>query len=437
MKPTNQSNTFNAGRLSRRDFIKTSAASAASAAVLLAGSSRAYAAGADTIRIGLIGCGGRGTGATLNAFSAAENIELVALADVFPDRLNKARDSFKEKLGDACKVTDDTAFQGFDAFQKLINLEQVNYVILATPPHFRPEHFAAAINAGKNVFTEKPVAVDPVGIRSFIKSGELAQQKGLAVVAGTQRRHQACYQDIIRRIHDGQIGEIVGGQVYWMCGGLWSHPREPNWSDMEYQLRNWLYYTWLSGDHIVEQHVHNIDIMNWAMGAHPVKCLAMGGRQVRTQEIFGNIFDHFAVEFEYPNGARVNCKCQQIDGCPHRVNERIVGAKGIANESTLWDHQGQVIFKHEQDAQKDKDPYIQEHADLIASIRNGQPLNEARQVAESTMSAIMGRMSAYTGRELSWDWVMNASKLELGPQAYEFGPLPVMSVAVPGQTKLV
>jgi len=428
-----QFNTFNTS-CSRREFFKTSAASAASAAVLLAGTSRAFAAGDDTIRIGLIGCGGRGRGAAENALNAAENVEIVALADVFPERLKDARNHFKNKRGDACKVTDDTAFLGFDAFQKLINLQQVNYVILATPPHFRPQHLAAAVNAGKNVFTEKPVAVDPVGIRTFIKAGELAKQKGLAIVAGTQRRHDASYQEITRRIHDGQIGEIVGGQVYWMQSGLWSHQRQPNWSDMEYQLRNWLYYTWLSGDHIVEQHVHNIDVMNWAMGAHPVKCIAMGGRQVRTAEVYGNVFDHFSVEFEYPNGARVASKCQQIDGCVSRVSENIVGTKGLADGRTLYDQKRNVTFKFDKQY---TNPYVQEHKDLIASIRKGQPLNEARQVAESTMAAIMGRMSAYTGRELSWEWAMNASKLDLRPDTYEFGPLPVQPVAVPGKTKLL
>jgi predicted dehydrogenase len=322
---------------------------------------------------------------------------------------------------------------GFDAYKKVLGVPGINMVILATPPHFRPEHLRAAIEAGKNVFMEKPVAVDPAGVRIVIEASEQAKAKGLAIVAGTQRRHQACYIEVMKRIHDGAIGEIVAAQCYWNQGGLWVNDRQPDWTDMETQCRNWLYYTWLSGDHITEQHVHNLDVVNWALGAPPVKCMGMGGRQVRTEPQFGNIFDHFAIEYEYPNGARVMSMCRQIEGCADRVGERIVGTKGIAVPED-GEITGEKPYKFED---RGRNPYVQEHADLIASIRSGKPLNEGRTVAESTMNAIIGRMSTYTGRELKWDWAMNASKLRLGPEKYEFGPLPVEEIAVPGKTKLI
>jgi predicted dehydrogenase len=331
-------------------------------------------------------------------------------------------------------VTKDTSFTGFDAYKKVLACD-IDMVILATPPHFRPEHLAAAVEAGKHVFMEKPVAVDPVGVRWVIESSEAAAKKGLAVVAGTQRRHQEHYLEVMKRIHNGDMGELVSGQCYWNQDGLWVKKKRPEWSDMEWQCRNWLYFTWLSGDHIVEQHVHNIDVINWAMGSHPVECLGMGGREVRTGSEYGNIFDHFAVEFKYPNGARVLSMCRQIDGCAGQVSERVAGTNGTCyTDGSNGYIEGPNAYKYEG---KSPSPYVQEHADLIAGIRQGRPLNEGRRVAESVMTAIMGRMSAYTGRALQWDWVMNASKLDLRPPKYEFGDLPVRPVAIPGKTELV
>ena len=266
----------------------------------------------------------------------------------------------------------------------------------------------------------------------FAASSELAAKKGLAIVAGTQRRHEQKYLETLKRIHDGAVGELVGGQCYWNQGDLWVIKQTPEMSDMEWQCRNWLYFSWTSGDHIVEQHVHNIDVMNWAFGATPVKVMGMGGRQVRTAPEYGNIFDHFAVEFEYPNGARVMSMCRQIKGCADRVEEKIVGTKGHA--FGYGEIAGPNAWKFEGD---EPNPYVVEHTDLIASIRDGQPLNEGKRLAESTMCAIMGRMSAYTGRAISWDWAMNASKLDLFPAKLEFGPHPVDPVAVPGVTPLV
>jgi predicted dehydrogenase len=419
--------------VSRREFMKASAA--AGVAAFLSGGEHVFAQGSDKLRVGLIGCGGRGTGAAIDCVKSCDGIEIVALGDIFRDHLAGSLGTLKKDIGENVKVKADTCFVGFDAYKKVLGCD-IDLVILATPPHFRPEHLKAAIEAGKHVFMEKPVAVDPVGIRSIIASSELAKQKGLGIVAGTQRRHQDHYLEIMKRIHNGDIGEVVAAQCYWNQGGLWVKPKQPNWSDMEWQCRNWLYFTWLSGDHIVEQHVHNIDVVNWAFKSHPVQAMGMGGREVRTGPEYGNIYDHFAVEYEYPNGARVLSMCRQIDGTSVRVSEHIVGTKG----STYTDQSGVGIIKGANPYEYEgtpPNPYVQEHADLIASIREGKPLNEGRRIAESTLTAIMGRMSTYTGRELKWDWVMNASKLDLRPPKYEFGDLPVRPVAVPGKTQLV
>lgn len=427
-------------KISRRDFIKTSAVVGASAA--LAGTERLFAQGSDKLRVGLIGCGWRGTEAAQDCVNSAPNMEIVAMGDLFQGQVDWSLAQLSRKADDKVSVTEATSFVGFDAYKKVIACD-VDMVILGTPPHFRPEHFKAAVEAGKHVFMEKPVAVDPVGIRSIISSSELAEQKGLAIVAGTQRRHQEHYLEIIKRIHNGDIGEIVSGQCYWNMGELWVERAEENmqkrlalgWSDMEWQCRNWLFFTWLSGDHIVEQHVHNLDIINWAIGAHPVQAMGMGGREVRTDPKYGNIFDHFAIEYEYPNGVRVLSMCRQTAGCHEQVSERVVGTNGQTyTDGSNGSVEGQNAYKYEGES---PDPYVQEHADLIASIREGKPLNEGRRIAESTMTAIMGRISAYTGRALKWDWVMNASKLDLTPPKYEFGDLPVRPAAVPGETKLV
>ncbi|MGZ4886685.1 MAG: Gfo/Idh/MocA family protein [Candidatus Aminicenantales bacterium] len=423
-------NDGNGTGITRRDFIKTSAA--ASLAAAIPAGLGLYAAGSDAIRVGVIGCGGRGTGATIDAVNSSPGVEILALFDPFQDRIDGSLKTLLEKVPAALKVKPEMCFTGLDGYKKLLAIKDINYIITAAPPGFRPLHLKAAIEAGKNVFMEKPVAVDPVGVRSIIASSDLASQKGLAIVAGTQRRHQARYLEVMRRIHEGAIGEVVGGQCYWNQGGLWVIKKTPQMTEMEWQCRNWLYFSWTSGDHIVEQHVHNIDVMNWAFRATPVKIMGMGGRQVRTAPEYGNIFDHFAVEFEYPNGARVMSMCRQIDGCADRVEEKIVGAKGSA--MGYGEISGANAWKFEGD---EPNPYVVEHADLIASIRSGKPLNEGKRVAESTLCAIMGRMSAYTGRAISWDWAMNASKLDLWPSKYEFGPNPVDPVAVPGKTPLV
>jgi predicted dehydrogenase len=423
-------NSFPQKNVSRRNFIKTSVA--ASLAAALPRIPGAYAAGSDTIRVGVMGCGGRGTGAAIDCLNAAPGVEIVAMFDLFRDRVESSLAEIKKAHPDKVKVPPERVFTGFDGFKKLADCSDVNLVVMAAPPGFRPMHLQAAIEAGKHVFMEKPVAVDPVGVRSIIASAELAEEKGLAIVAGTQRRHQARYLDLIKRVHDGAIGELVGGQCYWNQGDLWVKKKEAGMSDMEWQCRNWLYFTWISGDHIVEQHIHNIDVINWAFGSLPVKVMGMGGRQQRTAPEYGNIFDHFAVEFEYPNGVRVMSMCRQIQGCADRVEERIVGTKGYA--FGYGEIHGENFWKFDAE---EPNPYVQEHADLLAGIRSGKPLNEGRRVAESTLCAIMGRMSAYTGRAISWDWAMSSSQLDLSPAKYEFGNLPVAPVAIPGQTPLI
>ncbi len=419
--------------VTRRDFVRT----AASASLLAAfpSSFNVFAAGSDIIKVGVIGCGGRGTGAAIDCLRADPGVEIVALGDLVPDRVESSLARLNKEFASRVKVPADRQFAGFDNYKKVCALPDVNLIVTAAPPGFRPIHLKAAVEAGKHVFMEKPVAVDPVGIRSVIASSDLAKQKNLAVVAGTQRRHQARYLEMMKRIQDGQIGEIVAAQCYWNQGDLWVKEKTPTMSEMEWQCRNWLYFSWLSGDHIVEQHVHNIDVVNWAMGVMPKNVMGMGGREVRKAPEYGNIFDHFAVEFEYPSGVRVSSMCRQTKGCNDRVEERIVGTKGVAwSTSNATRITGANPWTFEA---QETNPYVQEHIDLIASIRAGKPLNEGRQIAESTLCAIMGRMSAYTGRAMSWDWAMTTSKLDLSPAKYEFGPNPVDPVAVPGTTPLI
>jgi predicted dehydrogenase len=340
------------------------------------------------------------------------------------------------RLRDRIDVPDERCFVGLDAYQKLLGLAEVNYVILATPPGFRPAHLEAAVAAGKNIFTEKPVAVDGPGIRSVLATYEKAMARRLAIAAGTQRRHQTGYLETMKLIHEGRIGEIVAARCYWNQGGLWKKDRQGGWSDLEWQLRNWLYFTWLSGDHIVEQHVHNIDVVNWAMNAHPVSALGMGGRQSRTDAAFGHIFDHFTIDYEYENGAHLMSMCRQQDGTDKNVSEALTGTRGtcLTQASQRYVIKGEKPWQYPRE--KDNEPYLHEHVDLIASIRAGKPINELKSVAESTLTAIMGRMSAYTGKIVTWDQALNSAE-SLVPAKLEWGALPVPPVAVPGLTPLV
>ncbi|GIV04556.1 MAG: dehydrogenase [Fimbriimonadales bacterium] len=417
--------------LTRREFLKASAGVAALATLPV--ELFAHAQGSDKLRVGLIGCGGRGTGAAIDCIDAHPSVELYAMGDVFEDRLNASLKALEEEKKDRLNIGN-RKFVGLDAYKGVIS-SGVDIVLLCTPPAFRPIHFREAIQAGKHVFMEKPVAVCPAGARLMFQMGELATQKRLSVVAGTQRRHEPNYIETIQRIHDGAIGKIVGAACYWNQGGLWHVDRKPEWSDVEWQLRNWLYFTWLSGDHIVEQHIHNIDVINWVLGAHPISAMGMGGRQARVEPHYGHIYDHFAVEFEYPGGIKVLSMCRQIDNCAILIGERVYGTEGTADPSgsitaggATWRYDGVK-----------RSGYKKEHEDLVNAIRNGTPINETRAVTESTLAAIMGRMSAYTGKVVTWDFVMNTSQLNLLERAekLEFGPMPVDEVALPGKTPLV
>ncbi len=424
-------------RVTRRDFLNTSAVAATAplAAAQLAAARQAYATGSDRVRVGLVGCGGRDTGAAHNALAASDRVDVVALADVFRDRLDDCRQRLAAHDGTRAKVADDRCHVGFDAYRELI-AGDVDLVVLATPPHFRPMHLEEAIRNRRHVFMEKPVAVDAPGVRKVIAAADEADRLGLSIVAGTQRRHEQSYLAAMSRIRSGAIGDIVSARCYWNMGGLWMNAPRPEWTDMEWQLRNWLYFTWLSGDHICEQHIHNLDVVNWAIGTHPIRAAGMGGRQVRTDPDYGHIFDHFAVEYEYPEHVFVTSMCRQTDGCWNRVSESVRGTEGWCDTSP-----GQAVIGGSSPwrfAEDNPNPYVEEQRNLLASIGGGSTrLNEGRRVAESTLTAIMGRMSAYTGKEVTWEQAMS-SQLDLTPASgYVFGSMPVPPVATPGETKLV
>jgi predicted dehydrogenase len=384
------------------------------------------------LKAGLVGCGGRGTGAAFNFLNAGPNLEITALADVFQDRLDSCRE--KLRTGMAMEVSEKNCFIGFDAYKKVLDCD-VDIVLMATPPYFRPEHFRACINARKHVFMEKPVAVDPVGARSIMASSKKAQAIGLSVVTGTQRRHQLNYIETFKQIQKGAIGEIVGANCYWNQSQLWYKNRQDGWSDMEHMIRDWVNWCWLSGDHIVEQHVHNIDVINWFTGMHPEKAVGFGARHRR---VTGDQYDFFSVDFIYPNGMHVHSMCRQINGCTNNVSEFIQGTKGFSNcRDTIYKPDGSQVWKYDQHADasmrsRPVKPYDQEHVDLITAIRTNKPIVEAEGTAISTLCAIMGRISAYTGKEVTWDEMMN-SGLKLGPEKCAMGPVDLkVEIPVPG-----
>ncbi len=387
------------------------------------------------LKAGLIGCGGRGTGAAINFIDAGPNLKITALADVIQEKLDKARTKLKEKK--QLEIADEKCFVGFDAFEKLLATD-VDIVILATPPHFRPEHFAAAVQAKKHVFLEKPVAVDPAGARSIMASGKKAESLGLSVVTGTQRRHQRDYVEVYKQIAGGAIGELVSGNCYWNSGKLWHRDLKPEWTEMEYMIRNWVNWTWLSGDHIVEQHVHNLDVIHWFMGGYPVKAVGFGSRHRR---VTGDQFDNFSVDFTYENGIHYHSMCRQINDCINNVSEFVQGTKGSSNcKNTIFNPDGTVLYAYPYELDEDGSPmkrpkvspYVQEHIDLVNAIRSQKPINEAENTASSTLVAIMGRISAYTGKETTWEEMMN-SDLKLGPKVYAMGDVDVpKEVQIPG-----
>jgi predicted dehydrogenase len=418
----------------RRSFLKTTAVGTAAVAANMSMLANVHADGSDVIRVGLIGCGGRGSGAAAQCLRGGSNVKLVAMGDAFQDRLQRSLNGLRGDgpIAGNVDVPAERQFVGLDAYQHVIN--NCDLVILASPPGFRPSHIRAAVAARKHIFTEKPIAVDAPGVRMVLQAFADVNRNRTSAVAGTQRRYQNSYLESMRHIHGGDLGTITSARCYWNQGSLWHRDRTPQMSDLEWQLRNWLYFTWLSGDHICEQHIHNLDVINWAVQAHPTRATGMGGRQVRTGPEFGHIFDHFAIEYEYPNNIHVLSMCRQIPGCQNNVSEAVTGTKGS------WTSQGHAITGERAwsfPRRQDNDPYQQEHVALIQSIRNGQPINDLKNVAESTLTAIMGRMTAYTGRSVTWDQALN-SRQDLMPRGLAWDMrLAVPPVAVPGQTPLV
>jgi predicted dehydrogenase len=421
----------------RRTFLMHGAAAVAATGAALDLASVAHAAGSDRLKIGLVGCGGRGTGAAEQALTADKNIALVAMADAFEDRMAESLSALQgSAVARQVEVSKETQFVGFDAYKQVI--DNVDVVLLATPPGFRPIHFAYAIEKGKHTFVEKPIAVDATGVRSFLESVEVARAKGLSLVAGLCWRYHVPRKETMSRVRDGAIGKVVAIETTYDSGGVWE-PRKTRAevkSEMEYQMRNWYYYDWLSGDHIVEQAIHAIDTMAWAMGDEPpARCFASGGRTVRTGEEYGNIYDHFSVVYEYANGARGYHNSRHWRGAFQQVKDYILGAKGtcdvfgsrISGETT-WRFRPPAGAKYEM--------YQAEHDALFASIRAGKPINDGVYVARSTLLAIMGREAAYTGESITWEKALD-SKQSLVPSKFAWGEAPVRPVPRPGATKFV
>ena len=427
---------------SRRSFMVATAASAA-ALTAISRPLRAgvFAGGSDLLKVGLVGCGGRGTGAAEQALNADPGTELVAIGDVFEDATERTRRSLtrmfnKDGATPRVTLTDDTCYSGFDNYLRVI--EKSDVVLLATSPHFRPQHLRAAVEADKHVFCEKPVAVDAPGVRSVMESSEMAKAKGRALVSGLCWRYHPGKQATFEQIHSGLIGDIVSMQCSYMTGGVWDprRTRDKCDSEMEYQIRNWYYYTWLSGDFNVEQHIHSLDKMMWAMNDEvPATISGSGGRQVRTDDKYGNIYDHFDIVYTWPNGVKAFARCRHWPNCENEVEDYIIGTKGRVNVMShkIEDHAGNLLWKYDG---PDGDMYQIEHNELFASIRSGQPINNGDYMCKSTMLAIAGRMAGYTGQRLTWDAVMN-SKEDLSPRAYDWSDNPVPKVAIPGKTKFV
>ena len=422
---------------SRRTFLKTSAATAAAAATAFTG---AYAAaGSETLRIGLVGCGGRGTGAAKQALRADPNVKLVAMCDAFMDRLNDSLSSLKtaketHDIAHKIDVTPDRCFDGFDGYKKLLDCG-VDVVLLCTPPGFRPLQLQAAIEAGKHVFCEKPVAVDATGVRSVMESARLAKEKGVSLCSGFCYRYDQAKRETVKRVHGGMIGDVLAMHITYLTSPLWWRGNDPLWSEMTYQMRNWYYFSWLSGDFLVEQHCHNFDKANWIFkGEAPIAATGVGGRQVRTDSKYGNIYDHFAVTLEFPHGVKLFSTCRQMAKCKGDVNDHVIGTKGSAQlmkhtisqrEGPGWEFEGEA-----------KDMYQVEHDELFAGIRSGKLINDGDNAAHSTLMALMAREAAYSGDRITWKQML-ASKQNLAPKEYAWGPNPIPAVPMPGTYQFV
>jgi myo-inositol 2-dehydrogenase / D-chiro-inositol 1-dehydrogenase len=433
--------------LTRRSFLSNTSKTLASAAALSALPIERFvhaASPGDTLKIALVGMGGRGSGAADQALSTGESVKLVAVADVHKDRMDGSLKNLGNKHKDKVQVPEDQKFIGFDAYKKAISLADV--VILATPPGFRPMQFEEAVRQGKHVFTEKPVAVDGAGVRKFLAAVEEAKKKNLKVGVGLQRHHHAGHLECIQRLHEGQIGDIVAMRAYWNGNTPWVHPRAEleakygrKLTEMEYQLRNWYYFVWLCGDHICEQHIHNLDMVNWLKKGHPVKARGNGGCETRKGPDYGEIFDHHVVEFTYEDGSVCFSQCRHQLGCWNEVGQQAIGTKGrsdfernVITGENAWRFQG-----------RSKDPYQQEHDDFFAAIRNDTPYNEGEYGAHSSLTSILGRMSTYTGKEVTWEQALN-SKLDTMPKNLAWdaeppskpGPDGMYQLPVPGKTRI-
>jgi myo-inositol 2-dehydrogenase / D-chiro-inositol 1-dehydrogenase len=434
-----------AAQLTRRNFLQTT--SAAAGGLVLGGLSAeraAHAQGSDTIKIALVGCGGRGSGAAAQALSTQGNVKLIAMADAFRDRLDGSLKEISKQHEDKVDVPEEHKFIGFDAYKDAIKLADV--VILATPPGFRPIHFEEAVKQGKNIFMEKPVAVDGPGVRRVLAAAEEAKKKNLKVGVGLQRHHQIGYLETMKRLHDGAIGDIVAMRAYWNDGGVWVKERIPGETEMQYQMRNWYYFVWLCGDHICEQHIHNLDVINWVKNGYPIRCHGMGGRQVRTGKQYGEIFDHHAVEFEYEDGSRLFSQCRHIRGCWSSVSEHVIGTKGKCDVSgyAITGPNSWRLSREDRDREKARSPYQIEHDDLFDAIRKDKPYNEAFNGAMSSLTAIMGRSATYSGKIIEREEVLK-SEIALVPSKYAWDGIPPTQpdengfypIPIPGATNVV
>jgi predicted dehydrogenase len=432
---------------SRRDFVKQSSLIAGGLIAAPLFSKANYFSGADdVIKVALVGCGGRGTGAAMQALLTKQNVKLVAMADAFKDRLDKCYNSLTatsksgdKSVKDRVDVPEDRKFVGFDGYLKAIPLADV--VILATPPGFRPIHFEEAVKQGKHIFMEKPVATDPAGVQKVLAAAEQAKAKKLNVVVGLQRHYQTSYRELFKK--KDLIGDITSAQAWWNNDGVWVNKRQPGQTEMEYQMRNWYYFVWLCGDHIAEQHIHNIDVINWFKGGYPIKAQGMGGRQVRKGKDNGEIFDHHFVEFHYADGSILNSQCRHIPGTMSKVDELLIGTKGSiqTGAANIINKKGKVLFQF--DKTKENQPYQAEHDELFEAIANGQyKFADAENGAKSTMTSILGRMATYSGQVVEWDKAIN-SGLNLMPKQFDWAAAPPIlpdadgfyPVATPGVTK--
>lgn len=432
---------------SRRTFVKdTSLIAGGLMAMPMLSKANFFSGADDVIKVAVIGCGGRGTGAAIQAISSKQNVKIIALADAFKDNVDNCHKALireiNEGIGDINKrldVPEERKFTGFDAYQKAIALADV--VILATPPGFRPIHFEEAIKQGKHVFMEKPVATDPAGVQKVLATAAIAKQKKLNVVVGLQRHYQNSYRELFKR--KDLIGNITSMQAWWDNDGVWVRPRKTGQTEMEYQMRNWYYFNWLCGDHINEQHIHNLDVINWFKEGYPVKAQGFGGRQVRNSKEHGEIFDHHFVEYHYADGSILNSQCRHIPGTMSKVDELLVGTKGKiqCGAAKIVDHGGKVLFQFAKKGEPD--PYQNEHDELFAAISKGEyKFADAENGAKSTMTSIMGRMATYSGQIIEWDKAIN-SGIDIHPKVYDFNAAPPVlpnadgfyPIAVPGVTK--